>query len=482
MTSRSLTAGLLASALVMVACSEEVAPPVYQLVPVVRRDIVLSARAEGVIEPVQTVEIKSKASGEIMEVLAEPADVVRRGALLVRVDPRVARNAVAQAEADSLAAQAELETSESKLARSEALFASGSISEQELEQARLDRATAYAALVRAQRTLQDARIGFEDTEVRAPADGVILTRAVEVGTVIASANRAVSGGAVLMTMANLDTVQLRTLVVESDIGKVQPGQPVTITVDAYPNRSFSGSVLKIEPLSVTEQNQTKYPVLVRIPNPDGTLRPGMNADIEIHIGNREGVLAIANAALRTERDVESAATVIGIDPVVVRRQLAGAGSGGAAPETPADAAGTITIGGRVIELPPGVDREQVQAVLNRMRNGGFQALSAADRALLGRIRPRGGGEGGGRGRSGRRQARSDYQFGGNYVVFAMRAGVPTAVRIRTGLTDLDYSEVVEGLSAADTVLLLPSASLVQSQQALQERIARFTGGLPGVRR
>jgi hypothetical protein len=90
----------------------------------------------------------------------------------------------------------------------------------------------------------------------------------------------------------------------------------------------------------------------------------------------------------------------------------------------------------------------------------------------------GGGRGGG---AQRRGSSNEYQFGGRYVVFVLRDGQPEPVNVRTGLTDLDYSEVVSGLTAEDSVLVLPSASLVQSQQAFQERVKRFTGGgLPGM--
>jgi HlyD family secretion protein len=141
-------------------------------------------------------------------------------------------------------------------------------------------------------------------------------------------------------MANLDTVQVRTLVDETDIGKIQPEMPVTITVDAYPNRPFEGSVLKVEPQAVTQQNVTMFPVLIRIANQQGLLKPGMNADVEVHIGERHGVLAVPNAALRTQRDVSSAAGVLGLSQETVDQQLAqgreqGAQSGGqASPRRP----------------------------------------------------------------------------------------------------------------------------------------------------
>src|SRR5205807_4293229 len=78
----------------------------------------------------------------------------------------------------------------------------------------------------------------------------------------------VGGGTVILKMANLDTVQVSALVDETDVGKVQPGVPVTISVDAFPHRSFDGTVLKIEPQAQVSQNVTMFPVEVDIPNPE----------------------------------------------------------------------------------------------------------------------------------------------------------------------------------------------------------------------
>ncbi len=258
-----------------------------------------------------------------------------------------------------------------------------------------------------------------------------------------------SGGTTLLQMADLNLVQVRTLVDETDIGKIQPGQHATITVDAFPNRPFDGTVLKIEPQAQTEQNVTVFPVLVRIENREGLLRPGMNAEVEIHIGSREGVPAVPNAALRTQRDVASAAQVLGIAPDEVQRQLAAsaqsASSAGATPRAGGDTARDSTRGGSDTGRRPRLDS------LRRQR---------PDAAERGRA------QAGGAPGAGRRTRGGD---AGRYIVFAKRNGVPTAVWIRTGLTDLDYSEVLGGLGLGDSVYVLPSASLVQSQQDMQRR-------------
>jgi HlyD family secretion protein len=477
----------------LAACSSnEEMGPVYQPIPLSTRDISVSASAAGVIEPIITVDIKSKASGELLEVRVDVGDVVEPGQLLVKVDPRVPSNALRQAQANLDVAKASLTNAEAQLRRSEELFATQSITETEYEAAVLAAANARAQLIRSEREVEDAQISFDDTDVRAPGRGVIITKSVEVGTVIQSATSNVGGGAVLFQMANLDTVQVRALVDETDIGKIQPGMDVSITVEAYPNRPFRGRVLKIEPQATVSQNVTMFPVLMRIANENTMLKPGMNAEVEVDIGSREGVLAVPNAALRTDADVASAATVLGLDPEVVREQVAEArqaastqreghaANGDASADSPAQPE-MVTFMGRQIPVPEGHTAAEVEAVFSKMRSGGGpQSLNAQEQALLQKMRSAGG-MGGGRGRQ--QVDESAALFGGNYVVFVLREGIPTPVPVKTGLTDLDYSEVVAGLSEADTVLVMPSASLLASQQAFQERVESRAGGvIPGSRR
>ena len=318
---RCLIALLAVSAVSATGCAVEEQEEPLRIGIVEKRDIVVSASAAGVIAPIMTIDVKSQASGEITEVHVNEGDHVERGQLLARVDRRIPENAVRQAEADSVAASAALANAESRLTRAEQLFKQQALTQEEIENARLARATVYADLISAQRALEDARIAAVQTEVRAPASGVILSRAVEVGSVIASASRDVGGGAVLLRMASLETVEVRSLVDESDIGRVHPGMPVSITVDAYPERIFEGEVLRIGAEAVVEQNVTTFPVLVRIRNREGLLKPGMNADVDVRIQEVRNALAVPNTALRNVEDVTSAADVVGVPPDTLETQL-----------------------------------------------------------------------------------------------------------------------------------------------------------------
>jgi HlyD family secretion protein len=485
----------LAALVLTLGCAKAAETPVYQALPVERRDIVVSAQASGSVRPDTLIEVRSQASGEVTDIKIQTGDVVRRGTLMIEIDPRTARNNVEQAAAALDVARARLQNAAASKRRADELFQSQSISEQERDATALDYANANAELVRTRVAHENAQIALEQTAVRAPINGTVITKTVERGSVITSSTSGVGGGTILMTMADLNLVQVRTLVDETDIGKIQPGQRVTVTVEAYPNRNFEGTVSKIEPQAETAQNVTMFPVIVRISNREGLLRPGMNAEVEVHVGERRGVLAVANASLRTQRDVASAATVLGLDPAEVTRQLAAADSAARAnPPAGGDTANRASLGARSaapaapssggvvvqtqrgpITLPAGVTEAQFTEAMGRMRS---QSATAADRALMQRIfsgmqNRRGGAQGG-----------SDTRFGGQYIVFVQRDGGPVPVSIRTGLTDLDYSEVVSGLQEGDSVLALPSASLINAQTEMQNRMNRMTGGgaVPGMNR
>jgi len=379
--------------------AESVRP--YTTIPVARRDIIVTATASGVIQPILTLSVKSKASGEIIAMPVQTGDEVKKGQLLAKIDPRIPQNNLSQAQASLDVAKAQLENATAQLKRGEALYQSKSITEAGYDSAQLASATARSAVVTAGANLQTAKDAMEDTQVRAPITGTILELDAVLGTVISSPTNDVGGGTVILKMASLDTVQVSALVDETDVGKVQPGMPVTITVDAYPNRQFDGRVLKIEPQAQVSQNVTMFPVDVNILNPEHLLKPGMNTEVEIHVGQRQGVLAVPNAALRTERDVASAATVLGLDPQAVQRQLNAAPGGGAA--------------------PGGSDGSKLHAAEPAKADGQVQSSAAT---------------------------------GPSYIVFALRGGKIVPIRITTGLTDLDYIEVTSGLAETDTVLVL----------------------------
>jgi HlyD family secretion protein len=278
-----------------------------------------------------------------------------------------------------------------------------------------------------------------------------------------------------MQMADLSEVQIRALIDETDIGKVRPGMTASVSVAAYPNQPFPGEVVKVEPQAVVEQNVTMFAVLVSIDNRDGLLMPGMNAEVEVSIARSNDVVTIPIMALRTNRDIAATASILGIEETELRAMLKNAGGRKQAEAGPVESVQTIAIGDREVELPPGTDADKVREIMNKRRSGG--SLTADERQLMRRIF-QGAGEGG----SGRSSGK-DYRFGGDFwvVMEAEGGGRPEIRRIRTGITDLDRVEIVEGLEESESVLVLPSSHLVETQQDLQNFLNRRIG-IPGIQR
>ena len=451
---------------------EEEQVALYQSVPVARRNITVAVEAAGIIEPVTTVEVKSKASGEILELPVDTGDYVGASTLLARIDRRVLNNALQQAKASLEVAKARETNTASQLERISKLYEQESLSKVDWEQSILEHATARSEVVRGEIQVENATIQLEDADVNSPITGTVIERLVEQGQVISSPMGDVGGGTLLMMMADLSHVQVRMLVDEIDIGKVQPGTIAQVAVAAYANRPFEGEVIKVEPQAVVQQNVTMFPVLIDLENEDGLLKPGMNAEVEVLIARRQNVMTVPNAALRTQGDIYAAGSVLGLEPDAVDRMLAAAPEAGTPRgNRPAPAAGT-----------PSVDRERMRAIFMKRRNG--EELTEEEQKLMAQMQQmRGGGgrpgAGAGRGEGARRSSSIDAQFGGDYMAFALRSGIPTALRIRTGITDLDHTEVVSGLKDDDEVLILPSASLIRAQESFQQRMSGRMG-IPGL--
>ncbi len=285
------------------------------------RTIVLDATASGAVEPINVVEVKSKSSGQITKMTVETGSQVSTGELLVQLDTRDVQNQYDQADADLNAAEARLQVSEAQKKRSDDLFQQRIITAQENETARLDYANAQAAVIRARTSLDLAKQRLEDATVRAPVVGTIIEKTVSLGQVITSATSAFGGGTTLLKMADLSKVRMRALFNETDIGSVQPGQQATVTVDAYPDRPFKGTVEKIEPQAVVQQSVTMFPVLINLNNAEGLLKPGMNGEASVLVDRRENVVAVPNDAVRTVREAPMLANQLGLDQDSVSAQI-----------------------------------------------------------------------------------------------------------------------------------------------------------------
>ena len=276
------------------------------------KKLFVSIEASGLIEAISSVEIKSKASGEILFLGAEVGDFIEKGSMLSQIDQRTPKNILDQSKSDLTASNVRLENAEAQFIRGKQLHDKGSISDKDFEDIQEGFAQAKSTLVRTQVTYENAKIALDDTIVRSPVSGTVISRPVEVGQVISSPTQAVGGGTVLMTMADLSKVRVRALVDEIDVGKVSIGQKVSIKVAAYRDKEFFGTVSKIEPKARVEQNVTTFPVLIDIDNKENLLLLGMNTDVVIDVLNKKVALSTPSMSLRTRKDIYSAASIINI--------------------------------------------------------------------------------------------------------------------------------------------------------------------------
>jgi HlyD family secretion protein len=435
-----------------------------------RRNLEIRAEAIGLVQPIRIVEVKSKASGEVLRLMVETGDDVERGALMAEIDPRDVRNGLAQAKADFDVAEARYRTSQAQRLRAVELREANVITEQEFEAAQLDEANAKTQLVKAETNLELAEERMGDVRITAPSAGTILSRTVEVGTIIASASQTVSGGTALFEMADLSEMQVRTLVDETDMGKIAAGMTARVTVSAFPNRTFIGSVLKIEPQAVIEQNVTMFPVLIQLDNRDRLLRPGMNAEVGIEVARRENVVTVPNAAVVSMRDAAAAGLVLGLSEEAVRSALGNTannrrGGGPAAEKSQPD-----SVGGDTATTGAATD---CAALMERLRGGDRSSLSEEDRAKLRECMPAGGRRMGRGGEAGPGETRMG-------VVFIQGPNGPAPRQVVLGVNDWDHTEVVEGLEPGESVILMSVARILQQQQLMLDRFRERQGGpFPG---
>lgn len=248
--------------------------------------------ANGVVKSIDRIEIKSKASGEIVELPVEEGDFIMQGDLIARLDQKDERAEVAQAQADLDIAKAELKQAQRTFDRRIQLFQSNLISEEEQDQIELGLAVARGKLVQATTSLERAKERLSESVVRAPINGIILQKYVEKGQIIASGVSNISGGTPIVDIADMSSVYIETGIDEIDIGKIQIGQFATVIAEAYPEIEFSGKILRIAPEAKIEQNVTLFDVIVEVKNNDGKLKSGMNASVEIEIVKKENVLLV----------------------------------------------------------------------------------------------------------------------------------------------------------------------------------------------
>lgn len=313
-----------------VGCSSSATKAVpIQTATIQRRDIIVTAEATGVIEPINVVEVKSKtASGQVTEMPIDIGYFVKPGDLIVQIDTTILHQQFVQATADFTSADANLKVSDAQLKRQQVLYGQHIITMDVLEAAQTQFASATALFTNKRANLDLAKQALVDAKVTATVVGTILTKPVSIGQVIQAGGTSVSGGTVIATMADLTKVRSRALVAETDIGMVKPGQDVNVTIDAFPDHPFLGKVDHIEPQATVQQNVTMFATLVSLNNSEGLLHPGMNGEVSIIADTRLDAIAVPNDAIRSPREAAQAAVLLGLNPDSVKAQMRGPGGGG----------------------------------------------------------------------------------------------------------------------------------------------------------
>ncbi len=264
--------------------------PKYKEMTVKRGTFQVVVSASGVVKPIDRVEIKSKASGQIEALPIEEGDFIKKGNLIAMLDQKDERAAVDQTKADLDIANAELKQARRIFDRRDQLFQSNLISEEERDQLELNLAVAKGKLIQAETAFDRASERLSEAVVRAPINGIILQKYVEEGQIIASGVSNISGGTPIADIANMSSVYIETGIDEIDIGKIEIGQVAVVVAEAYPQQKFNGKIVRIAPEASIEQNVTLFNVIVEVENTSGRLKSGMNASIEITIVDRENVL------------------------------------------------------------------------------------------------------------------------------------------------------------------------------------------------
>jgi HlyD family secretion protein len=313
-----------------------------KLATITRGDLARSVVATGKIQPLAKVEVKSKASGIVKQLMVHYGDHVRQGQVLAELDKEELQARMREAKASLMAAQAALESADAAHARNQAeaegtdlpflksaaeraqqLNREGLIAKSLLEDAekayqvalnkqtvalrnvavtRAEVARAKAQVAQGQAALERSEEDLRNSTIVSPMDGLVLSRNVEVGDAVSSILVLGSQATLVMTLGDVSSVYVLGKVDEADIGKVYLGQPARIVVESFKDKKYEGKVTKISPLGVEKDNVTTFEVRASIQNPDGELKANMTANAEIVLEEKKNVLIVPESAVAYDKD------------------------------------------------------------------------------------------------------------------------------------------------------------------------------------
>jgi HlyD family secretion protein len=279
----------------------------YTIAPVSRGDIVQAVNTTGQLAPLVSVEVSSQISGLVTEVNVDFNSIVKKGQVLARIDPSTYVQRVTQAEADLAAAEANASLVKINAKRLNDLRNKDLVTQADYDQVEAQLEQSRATLLTRKAALQNARLDLDRCTLLSPIDGVVIFRQIEVGKTVVSS---FSAPTLFVIAQDLAKMRIIAPISEVDVWAVHPGQPVTFTVDAIPERTFSGRLTQIRnPYTPSEKQTTQaaqqstitnFDGVIEVENPDLILRPSLTANVSIVVSRTEDALRIPNGALRVQ--------------------------------------------------------------------------------------------------------------------------------------------------------------------------------------
>lgn len=267
----------------------------YRLERVTLGDIEQNVTANGTINPVAMVNVGTQVSGLVKNIYADFNDQVKQGQILLELEDNLFKAQIDQSRGNVKNCEASFELAKANEARMRALFEKEYVSKQELDQAVQALKSSEALLMSAKAKLSLDQTNYGYSIIKSPVSGIVIDRVVDVGQTVAASLQT----PILFKIAkDLSKMEIDTSFAEADIAKIQVGQSVKFSVDAYPNRTFEGTVKQIRLNPVNTANVVTYNIVILVENQEGVLLPGMTAYVTINFARHEKVLLVPNAALR----------------------------------------------------------------------------------------------------------------------------------------------------------------------------------------
>lgn len=410
----------------------------YRTAVVQRGSISSTVTATGTLNPVTTVQVGSQISGTIAELRADFNSRVRRGELIALIDTTFLAASVRDAEASVERAQAEAKQASIDLERAKALQERQLNSKFDYESAFTKYEGALANLKSARAQFERAKVNLKYASIRAPVDGVVISRNVDVGQTVAAS---LSAPTLFQIAQDLKDMQLEADIDEADIGMIRVGQRVTFTVSTYPDDVFTGTVsqVRLEPIAV--QDVVNYKIIVSVSNPEEKLMPGMTATLTINIETKDNVLKVPNMALRFKPPEEVLKAAMG------RERTGRAGGEERSAGAQARAQGAQREGAAGGRQAAGAPQERGRGEMTRpafgqgATPGQRSGMAAPGQGAVTAGMPGGAGPGGA-------------VSGGKTVWKVDRRGRLSPVAVQTGLTDGSFTEVTSRhLNEGDRIVI-----------------------------